>query len=45
MNDGKIGKYNCKDPAVNRPMNSKGHGSVMAAKATVRKSKKVKRKA
>jgi len=39
----KIEKYNAKDPAINRPVNSKGHGSVMAAKATTRKSKKVKR--
>lgn len=43
MNDAKLGKYNPKDPAINRPNNSKGHGSVMASKPVIRKSKKVKR--
>lgn len=43
MNEGKIGRYNPKAPEVNRPVNKKGHGSVMAGKAVVRKSKKIKR--
>tara|TARA_R100001440_G_scaffold39994_1_gene59624 strand:+ start:723 stop:866 length:144 start_codon:yes stop_codon:yes gene_type:complete len=41
--EGKIEKYNPKDTAINRPMNKKGHGSIMAGKAIVRKSKKIKR--
>jgi hypothetical protein len=41
--EGKIEKYNPKDAAINRPMNKKGHGSIMAGKAIVRKSKKIKR--
>jgi len=37
----KLEKCNPKEPSMNRPMNKKGHGSVMAGKAVVRKSKKV----
>lgn len=43
MNNAKLGKYNPKDPAINRTVNKKGHGSVMAGKAKTRKSKKAKR--
>jgi hypothetical protein len=41
MYKGKLESCNVKDPSNNRPMNKKGHGSVMAGKAVVRKSKKV----
>ena len=43
MKDAKLGKYNPKDAAINRPCKSKGHGSVMAGKAKVKKGKKAKR--
>ncbi len=41
--EGKIEKYNPKDAAINRPVNKKGHGSVMAGKVVIRKSKKIKK--
>ena len=41
--EGKIESYNPKAAAINRTVNKKGHGSVMAGKAVVRKSKKIKR--
>jgi hypothetical protein len=41
--DYKIEKYNPKAPEINRPMNKKGHGSVMAGRPVLRKGKKVKR--
>lgn len=44
MKQGKLEKCNVKDPSMNRPMNMKGHGSVMAGRAIVRKSKKVSRR-
>lgn len=43
MKEGKVEKYNPKAAEINRPVNKKGHGSVMAGKAVVRKGKKVKR--
>jgi len=41
--EGKIEKYNPKDAAINRTVNKKGHGSIMAGKAVIRKSKKIKK--
>ena len=40
--EGKIEKYNPKASEINRPVNKKGHGSVMAGRPVLRKGKKVK---
>jgi hypothetical protein len=36
-------KYNLKGPQVRRPMNKKGHGSVIAGKAPQRKARGLKK--